>query len=119
MHETSTGSVRKPGIRGCDGQGMLLPISESERASISAKNVTTSGIMEILRRQDFKCALTARSLTPQSASLDHIVPISRGGKHELANLQILDSAVNRAKGTMTDEEFVSLCQEVIAKRIRT
>ena len=38
-------------------------------------------------------------------SLDHIVPLSRGGSWELSNLQILSWFENRAKCDMTQEEW--------------
>jgi 5-methylcytosine-specific restriction endonuclease McrA len=68
--------------------------------------------MELIERQNFCCAMSGRALTPETASLDHIVPLSRNGSHELANLCVVDQQVNAAKGTMTVEEFVSLCRDV-------
>lgn len=38
-------------------------------------------------------------------SLDHIVPLSRGGNWELENLQIISWFDNRAKADMTQEEY--------------
>jgi CRISPR/Cas system Type II protein with McrA/HNH and RuvC-like nuclease domain len=46
--------------------------------------------------------------------LDHILPVSRGGKHSIENAQVLHKEVNRAKGTLTNEEFIQLCHEVVA-----
>lgn len=76
--------------------------------------VTAKMIMELIERQQFCCALSGRQLTPETASLDHIVPLSRGGTHDLNNLWIVDHKVNAAKGTLTVEEFVSLCRDVAA-----
>ena len=57
--------------------------------------------------------LTGRDLTPQTAALDNIVPIRCGGKHVIENVQVLHKNVNRAKGSLTNEEFVALCREVV------
>ena len=76
--------------------------------------VTVHGILHVVARQGHRCALTGRSLAPEDASLDHIMPISRDGKHTLTNIQILHRDVNRAKSTMTNNEFVTLCREVVA-----
>lgn len=38
-------------------------------------------------------------------SLDHIIPLSRGGNWELKNLQIISWFDNRAKADMTQEEY--------------
>lgn len=80
--------------------------------------VTAKQIMELIERQQFRCALSGRPLTPETASLDHIVPLSRGGTHELSNLWIVDYQVNTAKGTLTVEEFVTLCRDVAAHQAR-
>jgi len=74
--------------------------------------VNPRAILQILERQRYRCALTARALTPETASLDHIVPVCRGGQHRINNTQVLERSVNRAKGTLTNDEFVALCSEV-------
>lgn len=71
-------------------------------------------VLNLAKRQDYRCALTGRQLTPATAALDHVLPISRGGKHMIRNAQMLDKVVNKAKGTLTNEEFISLCREVVA-----
>lgn len=75
--------------------------------------MSTSGVLDLLERQRFRCALSGRPLTPESAALDHVVPIRCGGEHVIENAQVLHKDVNRAKGSMTSEEFVALCGEVV------
>jgi 5-methylcytosine-specific restriction endonuclease McrA len=70
-------------------------------------------ILELLRCQDYRCALTGRLLTPETASLDHRVPLSRGGPNTMDNVIIVHRSVNRAKGTLLVEEFIAMCQEVV------
>jgi 5-methylcytosine-specific restriction endonuclease McrA len=70
-------------------------------------------ILDILKSQGYRCALTGRRLTPATAALDHIHAISRGGTHQTGNIQILHKDVNRAKATLTNEEFIDMCREVI------
>lgn len=76
--------------------------------------VTSKKIMELVERQHYRCAISGRELTPETASLDHILPLSRGGEHGIDNVWVVDHRVNSAKGTMTVEEFVALCQDVAA-----
>ena len=83
-------------------------MSEKQQSKISQH-----GLMKLIERQGFRCALSGRELTPRTASLDHKVPLTRGGPHCLENLWFVHEMVNRAKGTMTAEEFVALCHEVI------
>lgn len=74
----------------------------------------TKDLKEMLERQGHKCALTGRSLSPENCAMDHIIPLSRGGTHTKDNAQLVATEVNKAKGTMLEQEFVQLCREVIA-----
>jgi 5-methylcytosine-specific restriction endonuclease McrA len=75
--------------------------------------VTTANVLRLLEWQQYRCALTGRVLRPDTASLDHIVPVRCGGEHRIENAQVLHKDVNRAKTTMTNEEFIRLCREVV------
>ena len=75
--------------------------------------VTATNIKALVEKQGYRCAITGRELTPQNASLDHIQPLARGGKNKIENVWIVDHQVNVAKGTLTMEEFVLLCREVV------
>lgn len=77
-------------------------------------NITARGLLRLLTKQSYKCALTGRDVTPETASLDHMVPLSRGGANTLENSQIVHVEVNAAKATMTCDEFVAMCREVVA-----
>lgn len=78
--------------------------------------VTASEILALVEKQDYRCALSGRALTPQTASLDHIQPLSRGGTHAIENLWVVDLHANAAKGTLTVDEFVALCIDVVRHR---
>lgn len=75
--------------------------------------VTTTNVLQLLEHQGYRCALTGRRLEPTTASLDHIVPVRSGGEHAIENTQVLHKDVNRAKSTMTNEQFIQLCCEVV------
>ncbi len=77
------------------------------------RSVTTTQIKQLIESQNYRCALTNRPLTPETASLDHKQPISRGGTHEVANLWVVEHFVNTAKGSLTVDEFVSMCRDVV------
>ena len=77
-------------------------------------NMTATDIISLIRKQAYLCALSGRSLSPETASMDHIEPLARGGEHSLQNVWIVDQHVNAAKGTMTVDEFVAMCREVVA-----
>jgi len=77
------------------------------------KTITAKQVLELVKQQGFRCPISNRELTPETASLDHIVPLGRGGDHDLSNVWIVHHEVNSAKGTLTFEEFVALCREVV------
>jgi hypothetical protein len=68
----------------------------------------------LLEKQEYKCALTGRTLTPENTSAEHIVPIRRGGKHELANIFLVDDAIAKLKRYATVEEIFTLAREIVA-----
>lgn len=70
-------------------------------------------LRDMVIKQEYKCAISGRILTPDNCSLDHIVPLSRGGMHLKSNAQLVCLEVNKAKGSMTEDEFVSLCKDVV------
>lgn len=76
-------------------------------------NAGERAILALLESQGYRCALTGRELAPKTASLDHKLPATRGGTNEIENVWLVHSDINRAKGTMTAEEFIQLCHEVV------
>ncbi len=76
--------------------------------------ITSAKLLELLERQERRCALTGRALAPETASLDHIIPVSAGGAHDMSNVQILHRDVNTAKHTLSQDDFVMICREVVA-----
>jgi 5-methylcytosine-specific restriction endonuclease McrA len=63
--------------------------------------------------QNGKCALTCETLIPgTNASLDHIIPKSKGGTSAIDNLQWVLTSINSGKHDLTQEEFIRLCRLV-------
>lgn len=59
----------------------------------------------IFKRDDWKCQLCGGAVPssasfpdPQSPTLDHIIPLSKGGTHEPSNVQLAHYGCNSAKG---------------------
>lgn len=45
-------------------------------------------------------------------SVDHKIPLNRGGLHEISNLQITCFPCNKMKGTMLPEEFLERIRKI-------
>jgi 5-methylcytosine-specific restriction endonuclease McrA len=54
----------------------------------------------------WRCLYCKRKLTMRTLEMDHLIPIMRGGKHELKNLAPACRRCNARKGTMTKKEFL-------------
>jgi hypothetical protein len=77
------------------------------------EKVTPEQLYALLERQQFRCALTGRPLSPEEAELDHRVSRADGGDDGIDNLQWIEATVNRAKGTMGTAAFIGLCRAVV------
>ena len=72
-------------------------------------------MLQKLEQQGYRCAITGEVLVPAvNASLDHIVPQSKGGSHDIDNLQWVIKDVNRARHNLSLSEFIDLCRRVVA-----
>lgn len=63
-----------------------------------------------------QCYLTGEAIDltkPETYSLDHIIPRSKGGDNSLSNCGLATREVNQAKSDLTPEEFKALCMKVI------
>jgi 5-methylcytosine-specific restriction endonuclease McrA len=86
--------------------------------AIIALNDWTKGeaIATLFFAQHGKCAYSDETLIPgDNACIDHKTPRTRGGSNELDNIHWVTKDINRIKGTMTHEEFVSLSKRIAQK----
>lgn len=82
--------------------------------------LTREVLMEVLRRQDYKCALSGKTLTcilsvgdgpcRTNASIDRIVA---GGSYSKDNIQLVCKAINSFRNDMPVNEFVEWCRAVV------
>lgn len=70
-------------------------------------------LAQLWDEQRGRCALTHVILTPgRGASVDHIVPLCKGGTHDKSNLRWVQWMVNKAKNKYSDAEFILMCRQV-------
>ena len=60
----------------------------------------------VYERSDGCCVLCGKRLTLGTMTLDHIVPLSMGGKDEMDNLQAVCYADNQFKNNILPEDFI-------------
>lgn len=84
----------------------MRPIANRRRAAARLLAAETIEPREIFIRDGWRCWLCRQPVDPQapprspwSASLDHVIPLSRGGKHVRTNLKCAHLRCNLSKGT--------------------
>ncbi len=65
---------------------------------------TTNQIVNLLKRQNSKCANCLCSIK-QGYHVDHISPLSRGGSNDITNIQLLCPSCNMRKGSKDPIEW--------------
>ncbi len=79
--------------------------SRKKRARINSAYVEDVGIGYLYKRDGGRCQLCGKTVKmglhrfdPRSATIDHIVPLSQGGKHSKPNTQLAHRFCNMSKG---------------------
>lgn len=78
-----------------------------EKLSRVSDGTVTRDLVAGLRSMATECPYCGRSLSHANKSLDHIVPISKGGTHSADNVLICCKTCNSAKGAKDFDEWIS------------
>lgn len=68
-------------------------------AEIERSKMSSSLRVRVLERDNYRCRICGASSDIVELEVDHIIPVSKGGKTELSNLQTLCRDCNRGKST--------------------
>jgi hypothetical protein len=83
------------------------------KGAIEQAKLNRSYLVALIEEQGYRCKLSGIELTPDTASLDHIIPVSKGGEHCVGNVAWVHEEINRMKGQLSVEEFIALCLKVV------
>ncbi len=75
-------------------------------------NHSEADFFDMLVQQQARCVVSNVPLTPENVSIDHIIPLIKGGTHELSNLRLVAWDVNQAMNSLDDHTFIELCRQV-------
>lgn len=67
----------------------------------------------LLEKQEYRCSLTGRELTPENCIAAHIVPLRRGGVHEPDNIYLIVDEAAQIKRSLMDSELLELCRDIL------
>ncbi|MBC3939646.1 HNH endonuclease [Anaerotruncus massiliensis (ex Liu et al. 2021)] len=89
----------------CREFGHLCPayfVSESFTETTTgrnrSRNISNSTIIRVARRDNNTCQISGKILLDREIEIDHIIPYSRGGTSDEANLRVTCLECNRKKG---------------------
>jgi len=95
----------------------LRQFSMNKKTQIMKQEFSVQDLIDKIGENSI-CYLTGRSINlsdGRSYHLDHIVPISKGGDNSLDNCGLACKEANQAKHNLSKDEFIKLCEEVVAK----
>ena len=114
----SEAAKAKRHLSNVDEQNSGLCIESAQEASAEGgEEITAARLMKQLHDNEYRCALSGVELTPSISSLDHSIPLSKGGQHVMSNVKFVHPIINTMKGQMTDEEFIGWCRKVSLWRL--
>lgn len=89
----------------CKEFGHLCPayfvsetFTETTTARNRSRNISNATIIRVARRDNNTCQICGRILLDREIEIDHIIPYSRGGTSDEANLRVTCLECNRKKG---------------------
>ena len=93
---------------------MAAAVQKRRAARLERESETVSRL-EVFQRDEYWCGIcdepidaSAKWPDPMSASLDHVVPLNRGGTHTYDNVQASHFACNCRKGDRVGDELAAL-----------
>jgi 5-methylcytosine-specific restriction endonuclease McrA len=81
-------------------------IAHNRRTLIKGDKPTTDIVRKLYQSQNGKCVCCGADLKKHGFHLDHIVPLSKGGRHIDSNLQLLTPTCNRSKSDKDPIDFM-------------
>ena len=81
--------------------------AHEHRVKIKRKSYSDEERKIIYDRSDGRCVLCGQRLVLENMTLDHIIPLSLGGKDDMENLQVACFACNQLKSNILPEDFIN------------
>lgn len=76
--------------------------------------ITAFELWRIAKQQKLRCPLTGFKLTAENISVDHILPVSKGGSNQSSNIRLVHKIANHMKNHYSDTQFLEICSRVAA-----
>ena len=70
-----------------------------KRAGVGAERVSERDLTVLAERQNYRCACGCGASIRFTFHVEHRIPLAKGGRHTLSNLQLMTPACNLRKGS--------------------
>lgn len=84
---------------------------DKRRALKLAAYVEDVDPLVVLERDDGVCGICGGDVDPFDFQVDHVIPLSRGGEHSYANVQVAHESCNKAKYDRLPDELAAASAE--------
>ena len=74
--------------------------TRNRRARLCGAFVEKVEIAKVRERDAGRCGICGEPVPPEKESLDHVVPLARGGEHSYANTQLAHLSCNKRKNDL-------------------
>lgn len=108
-HRKERAEYRKNHLNTAQGQAAALngQSKRRQREGQQGRGITGDQWLEMMKFFDWKCAYSGITLNTNNRSIDHIIPLAKGGAHEIWNLVPMYKNYNFSKNNKTMEEWYS------------
>jgi 5-methylcytosine-specific restriction endonuclease McrA len=72
--------------------------------------ITAKDLWSIAKLQRLLCPLTGLKLNSDNMSVDHIIPISKGGLNIKLNIRLVHKWANKMRLNYSDDELINMCK---------
>ncbi len=91
---------------------------QQESQKTKRKQVPQGQRIEIYNKYKGRCAICGKFVSYDDFTIDHMVPLSKGGTNEMDNLQLACNVCNRIKQDILPEDFMKKLTEIILYQMR-
>ena len=85
---------------------------QQKPVKIKRKHFSEAERKELYNRADGYCQLCGRKITISNFTVDHIVPLGRGGNNDMSNVQAVCKVCNQFKANIFPEQFIDRITEI-------
>jgi 5-methylcytosine-specific restriction endonuclease McrA len=86
------------------------------RKRASGGRITRKFVLNLFVIQNGKCLACKTEFAESGYQIDHVIPLSKGGKHLNSNVQLLCPTCNKRKSAREMDEFLKILEAEIGKR---